>query len=88
MIIEIDDHAIPLEVKYQSQNVQTRDIPGLIDFLKQKNSVSQGYIITKNPNDVGVLQEISSQKKLMKIPACLFCYWIGASAFNQKSILT
>lgn len=85
-MIEIGEVVIPFEVKYQSQEVQVRDIPGLIDLLNQKTSVLNGYIITKNPSDIGLLQDKSLQKTYMKIPACLFCYWLGASEFMQKSI--
>ncbi|MCX6987027.1 MAG: ATP-binding protein [Chlamydiae bacterium] len=87
LIIEIGETMIPFEIKYQSQEVQARDIPGLIDLLNQKTSILHGYIITKNPNDIGLLEETSLQKTYIKIPACLFCYWLGASEFIQKSIL-
>lgn len=87
LIVEIGDTITPFEVKYQSQEVLARDIPGLIDLLEKKPSILNGYVITKNPSDIGLLQEKPLQKTYVKIPACLFCYWIGASEFMQKNIL-
>ena len=87
LIVEMGETIIPFAVKYQSQKVQSRDIPGLIDLCSHKPSILHGYIITKDPHDIGLLQEKSLQKTYMKIPACLFCYWLGASEFMQKSIL-
>lgn len=87
LIIEMGSSVVPFEIKYQSQEVQLRDIPGLIDLCSQKLSILQGYIITKNPNDIGFIQEKSSQKIYIKIPACLFCYWLGASESMQSNLL-
>lgn len=87
LILEIDSTIIPFEVKYRSQEVQLKDIAGLIDLIKHKPSISSGYIITKDPYDIGLLKDESQQKYYMKIPASLFCYWLGASEFIQKNIL-
>jgi predicted AAA+ superfamily ATPase len=87
LMVEIGENLIPLEVKYQSQMVQTRDVPALIEVCTQKPSIQYGYIITKSPQDIGALQNKSSQNKYMKIPASLFCYWLGASEFVQKNLL-
>lgn len=86
-VVEMGDIVIPFEVKYQSEKTQARDVPGLIDLCTQKSSISRGYIITKDPRDIGLLQEKSLQKAYMKIPACLFCYWLGAAVFMQKNML-
>ncbi len=82
LIVEMNSAIIPLEIKYQSQLVQVRDVPGLVDLFAQKPSIQHGFIITKAPIDIGLLD-----KKYMKIPASLFCYWLGASEFKQKNIL-
>lgn len=87
LMVEIGETLTPFEVKYQSQNVQVRDVPGLIDLCNQKSSIQHSYILTKSPQDIGPLQDPSSHKKHMKIPASLFCYWLGASEFEQKNIL-
>ncbi len=82
LIVEMGEKIIPIEVKYRSQNVQPSDLAGLMDFCKQKPSVQSGYVITKAPQDLGILSE-----KIMRIPAPLFCYWLGASEFVQKNII-
>lgn len=82
LIIEIGERLIPIEVKYQSQPVQPRDLMGLYEFCRERTSIQHGYVITKNPQDIGPLQE-----KMMRIPASLFCYWLGAAEFIQKNIL-
>lgn len=74
LILEIGEEIVPFEVKYQSQLVQGRDIPGLTDLLRQKNTISAGYIITKKAQDIGILEG-----KIMRIPAPIFCYWLGKS---------
>ncbi len=87
VIVEMGEAIIPFEVKYQSQMVQARDVPGLIDLCSQKPSILHGYVITKEPQDIGPLQGKDLQKSYMRIPASLFCYWLGASEFIQKNIL-
>lgn len=87
LMVEIGENIIPFEVKYQSQIVQSRDIPGLIDLCDQKKSIQYGYIITKSSHDIGPIQDKSFQNKYMKIPASLFCYWLGASEYVQKKLL-
>ncbi len=84
--MEVGEELIPFEVKYQSQSVQSRDVAGLIDLCCQKSSIQYGYVLTKTPQDIGPLEE-TLPKKYMRIPASLFCYWLGASEFLQKNIL-
>ncbi|MDE3056102.1 MAG: ATP-binding protein [Verrucomicrobiota bacterium] len=78
LILEIAGTLIPLEVKYQSQPVQPGNLIGLIDFCKERPSTRHGYVITKNSQDLGRLEE-----KFMRIPAPLFCYWLGANEFSR-----
>lgn len=83
LIIEMGDLIVPFEVKYQSQLVQARDIPGLIDLGNQK-SIQHGYIITKSPQDIGVLPGTACAK----IPAALACYWLGAAEFAGDNLIS
>ncbi|HLB52784.1 MAG TPA: ATP-binding protein [Chlamydiales bacterium] len=82
LIVEMGEKLTPIEVKYQSQPVQQRALIGLLEFCKERLSTQHGYVITKNSQDIGPLQE-----KIMRIPASLFCYWLGAAEFVQKNIL-
>jgi hypothetical protein len=82
LIVEMGDRMIPFEVKYQTQLVQQRDLVGLFELCGERASIQYGCVITKNSQDFGPLQE-----KIMRIPAPLFCYWLGAAEFVQKNIL-
>ncbi|MBQ7617412.1 MAG: ATP-binding protein [Desulfovibrio sp.] len=64
--------SIPFEVKYREQHTDKKDFLGLIEFFKEKNP-DHGYVITKNSSDIGLVP----WAKCMKIPAHLFCWWMG-----------
>lgn len=83
-IVEVEGRLIPFEVKYQSQSLQSRDVPGLIDLMNQKPSITKAYVLTKSPQDIGPLKDGS---KIMRIPTSLFCFWVGQAEFTQKNIL-
>lgn len=83
-IVEIENGIVPFEVKYQSQLLRSRDVPGLIDFCKQKEQIDRAFVLTKAPQDIGLLEE-KSFAKYMKIPASLFCYWLGESQFQKSA---
>jgi len=85
LIVEIDGIIAPFEVKYQSQTVQKRDIPGLLELIKQKPMITYSYLVTKSPKDLGSLDE--KNKTCIKIPAALLCYWLGKAEFQQKNLL-
>lgn len=89
LVIEIPNHVIPLEVKYESQSVTARDVQGLINFCKEKNSIPFGYVITKTAQDIGLLETNNKlpRTQIMRIPAAIFCYWLGESEIAGKSIL-
>lgn len=82
LIVELGEKLIPIEVKYHSQMVQQRDLIGLIEFCKEKANVENGYVITKQSQDLGLFQD-----KIVRIPAALFCFWLGAAEFSNKNIL-
>lgn len=82
LIVEVADQLIPFEVKYQSQSVNVNDVAALIEFCQRKSTMNRGYILTKSAQDIGLLPSSSAQ--LMRIPAPLFCYWMGESELSQK----
>ncbi len=85
LIMELGGQMIPFEIKYQSQTTQARDVQGLSELCRQKETIEQGYVLTKSPQDIGPLgQAIPS---IMRIPASIFCYWIGESEILQKNFL-
>lgn len=84
-IVEIENGIVPFEVKYQSQLLRPRDVPGLIDFCTQKGHIDRAFVLTKAPQDIGPLEEKPAGVKYMKIPASLFCYWLGESQFQKNA---
>lgn len=87
LIVEVDGVVAPFEVKYQSQSLQKRQVPGLIERMQQKAAMRFGYVVTKSPEDFGLFDPKNTELKIVKIPACLLCYWLGASSFSQKNLL-
>ena len=79
---------VPIEVKYQSKINPIKDIKGLKRFHKDQG-FNRGYLITKNLTDFGPMEKISSVGKrsgrLMRIPALLFCYWLGELEFKKRT---
>lgn len=86
LVLEFSENLIPFEVKYESQPVTTNDVQGLINFCKDRNSINCGYILTKTAQDIGMLQTKLSIP-IIRIPASIFCYWLGKSEILEKSIL-
>jgi uncharacterized protein len=89
LVIEILENVIPLEVKYESQLVTTKDVQGLINFCKEKKTIPFGYVLTKTARDIGLLETDNKllSTQIMRIPASIFCYWLGESEIARKSIL-
>ena len=52
LVIEIAEKLIPLEVKYESQLITAKDVQGLINFCRQKETIKYGYVLTKAPQDM------------------------------------
>jgi uncharacterized protein len=90
LIIEMAETLVPIEVKYQSQLTTSDEVQGLLNFCHQKEIIPYGYVLTKSPHDIGLLttSERHSSIQIMRIPASIFCYWMGESEILRKSILT
>lgn len=78
IIMEVGGQTIPFEVKYRSQP-NVADLKGLLELCKAK-SISRGYVVTKSVSDFGLLH--GADTKIIKIPACLLCYWVGKGTAN------
>lgn len=89
LVIEISENLIPLEIKYESQAVTAKDVQGLINFCKEKETIPFGYVLTKTAQDIGLLETNNKlpSTQIMRIPAAIFCYWLGESEIARKSIL-
>jgi predicted AAA+ superfamily ATPase len=87
LVVEINGETIPFEVKYQSQHVKERDVAGLLDLCRQKPAIRHGFVLTKAPQDIGPLPGTPDRCPCLRIPASLFCYWLGSADFSQKNLL-
>jgi predicted AAA+ superfamily ATPase len=83
LIVEPPGKQIPIEVKYQA-HYKLKDFQGLINFCQGKISISEGFIITKDPDDIGAFE--GAEVPIMRCPAALFCYWLGASEIEERNL--
>ncbi len=90
LVAEVGSQTIPFEVKYRTQHTGARELKGLIELLEQKH-LSRGYVITKELSDFGLLPGVPQQgdvpSQIMRIPAALLCYWMGASEIDMAEDL-
>jgi predicted AAA+ superfamily ATPase len=90
LVAEVNGEVIPFEVKYRAQHTGARELKGLIELCEQKR-ISRGYVVTKSLDDFGVMTSLPQRAsesdraptQIMRIPAPLLCYWMGASELNQ-----
>ncbi|HNG49762.1 MAG TPA: ATP-binding protein [Plasticicumulans sp.] len=85
LVAEADGELIPFEVKYRAQHTGARELKGLIELCGQKQ-ITRGYVVTKALDDFGLLSGLpaapdgqAADTRIMRIPAALLCYWMGAS---------
>lgn len=82
VIVQAGDRLIPFEVKYRETETRKRNLKGILRFCEERR-VSKGYVVTKNVTDFEVFQ--SDSIELLKVPAHLFCYWLGRSEILQTT---
>ena len=87
LVAEVGGEIIPFEVKYRAQHTGPRELKGLIELCEQKR-ISRGYVVTKSLDDFGVLSGVphtgERPAKIMRVPAPLLCYWMGASELKSS----
>lgn len=83
LVAEVDGQIIPFEVKYRSDVSNIGQFKGLIAFCRS-HKVDRGYIITKSPDDLGLMKQDKSAIPLFRIPATLLCYWMGEMELKQQ----
>jgi predicted AAA+ superfamily ATPase len=84
ILSEVGEEIVPFEVKYRSQHTEVKDLKGLGQLCKDKN-IERGYIITKSLDDFGSFTFPQTNTKIMRIPAPIFCYWMGESELNHTN---
>ncbi len=77
---------IPFEVKYMSRPTEKKSLSGLLQFCKTQG-VNKAFAITKEADDCGLIIEGDESLKIMRIPASIFCYWLGESELTQRNLL-
>lgn len=89
LVVEVNGEIIPLAVKYRAQHTGARELKGLIELCEQKK-IARGYVVTKSLDDFGPLSGLSqlgeTTTQIMRIPAPLLCYWMGASELSDGDI--
>lgn len=54
--------------------------------LCEQKKISRGYVITKEMDDFGPMQANNGTlAQIMRIPAPLLCYWMGATEIAAKT---
>lgn len=79
LVAEIEGQIIPFEVKYRAQHTGVRELKGFLDLCRHKD-IERGYVVTKSLDDFGALPGMPKDMptKILRIPAPLLCYWMGA----------
>jgi len=91
LVAEINGELVPFEVKYRTQHTGARELKGLIELCATKD-IARGYVVTKSLTDFGLMQDMPAPAhgkvatQIMRIPAPLLCYWMGASELHAGSL--
>lgn len=92
LVAEVGGELIPFEVKYRAQHTGVRDLKGLIELCRAKR-IARGYVITKSLSDFGPMQGLprpapdaaqTDETRIMRIPAPLLCWWMGATELASE----
>lgn len=76
LVVEAGPRIVPFEVKYRQRITAAKQLKGLLELCAKKN-VERAYVITSSLADLGPLPEQPAGTAVMRIPAPLFCYWLG-----------
>lgn len=83
MIADVQGRLVPFEVKYRGQSTGWSDLKGMAEFCQTKG-VNRGYVVTRSLRDFGaVLASPTGGAEVMRIPAPLFCYWLGKTELQS-----
>ncbi len=89
LVAEVDGQLIPFEVKYRAQHTGLRELKGLLELCEQKK-IARAYVVTKSLDDFGLMpgmpQTGETTTQIMRLPAPLLCYWMGASELHQPEL--
>lgn len=84
LVAEVGGELIPFEVKYRAQHTGARELKGLVELCQSKR-IERGYVVTKSLDDFGLMQGLAAGTQVMRVPAPLLCYWMGATELPGSS---
>ena len=92
LVAEVHGEVIPFEVKYRARHTGVRELKGLVELCAQKK-IRRGYVVTKSLDDFGPLTGLADAPaagkepvaQIMRVPAPLLCYWMGASELGPNA---
>ena len=65
---------------------ETQDTAGLIELCELKR-IARAYVVTKSLDDFGLMKDLpktgATATRIMRIPAPLLCYWMGAAELES-----
>jgi len=86
LLADVGGQFVPFEVKYRNQHTGKRELKGLLELCETK-PIEQGYVVTRSMHDFGPFGDKTTSSTmntlLMRIPAPLLCYWLGASELDS-----
>ncbi|MCU0898716.1 MAG: ATP-binding protein [Burkholderiales bacterium] len=89
LVAEVEGHIVPFEVKYRAQHTGARELRGLIELCEQKR-IDRAYVVTRSLDDFGPLAVAAPNEatasRIMRVPAPLLCYWMGASEASGDGV--
>ncbi len=87
IVAEIGDQLVAFEVKYRNRTQAARDLAGLQAFCADR-PVNRGYLFTRRFDDIGVMEVRgkSGRVDVLRIPAPLACFWLGASEQGGRRV--
>lgn len=91
LLAEVGGELIPFEVKYRAQHTGARELKGLMELCRTKR-IPRAYVVTKSLDGFGPRQVpppsvpdagSNAATRIMRIPAPLLCYWMGAAELPE-----
>ncbi len=81
VVAEIRGQRVPFEVKYRAPaNI---DLAGLKAFIRER-SPERAYVLTREIADFGIVPDAASTIPIVRLPAALACYWLGAAEISEN----
>ncbi len=85
IIADIQGRLVPFEVKYRGRDTSWGELKGMDEFCRDKK-VELGYVVTRSFTDFGPLPPASPRgARALRIPAPLFCYWLGKHELRRTA---